>query len=813
MTRLFQDIRFGWRTLGKSPGFTTVAILTLALGIGANSTIFSWINSTLLNPLPGVSDTRGLVTLTRGASYNDIAFSYPDTQDLRGANKSFSGIAAFNALPVSLTGMGKPERVWATQATTNYFDVLGVAPLRGRGFLPAEEQKLGGAPVVVISYGFWQTHFGGRDSAIGQKININHHPFTVVGIAPPLFQGTQTGLRSELWIPLAMEEQVMPYRNLINRRESDWLLLLGRLRPGVEVQPAQEEMTLLLQQIARDFPDSHRRSNTVILDPLWRSPLGANGAARLYLLLPILLAIAGVVLLLACVNVANLLLVRSVARRRELAIRLSLGAGRWRLVRQLLVESMLLAAAGGAAAVLITSWSSGTFARFVPASDLPIALEMPVDRSVILATALLSLLTSVLFGILPALRSARLSPVAVLKEESAGVSGTLNKARLSSALVVGQLSLSLLLLICAGLFLRSFQKTQLFDPGFNADNVLLARFDLFTGGYSDADGAQFQRRLIAKLEALPGVQAVSLATWLPLGFTWSSVLVQPENYVSQPNESMEIGSSLVSPSYFTTMQIPLLAGRDFTPQDTEKEQPVAIVNQAFVDRYWLHQEAIGKKVDVDGKWVLVVGVARNSDYIRLNETPQPFVYLPLFQGYHPSAVIHARVAGDPMRIAPMVDKAVHELAPDLQLYDVAPLQSRVQVASTLSRIAGTLAGAFGTIALILAAIGIYAVIAYTTRQRTREIGIRMAVGAQPGDIRKLVLGQGLRMTIIGLALGLAVSLLLTRFLKALLFGITSTDALTFLSVALLLSLVALAACYIPARRAMRVDPVIALRHE
>ncbi|HKD45257.1 MAG TPA: ABC transporter permease [Candidatus Angelobacter sp.] len=812
MTSLLQDVRYGWRTLGKSPGFTAVAVLTLALGIGANSTIFSWINATLLHPLPGVSDTQGLVTFSRGGSFNDLAFSYPDLQDLRLANKSFSGIAAFGTIPVTLTGVGRPERVWATEVSANYFDVLGLRPYRGSTFLPTDDERHT-APAVVISYGFWQTHFAAEDSAIGQKVSINHHPFTVVGIAPPRFQGTQTGLRSEMWIPLAWGVHGMLLPDLFKMRQSEWLLLMGRLRRGIETPAAQQEMTELLEQIARNFPDSHRQSNVVTLDPLWRSPLGANGAAGLFVLLPMLLAIAGVVLLLACVNVANLLLVRSVARRRELAVRLSLGAGRWRLVRQLLVESLLLAGAGGAVALLITSWSAGTFTRFVPPSDLPIVLTMPLDRSVLLATAAISVVTCLVFGILPALRSARLTPVAVLKEEGTSVSGTLNKARLSSGLVVAQMSLSLLLLICAGLFLRSFEESQRFDPGFNPENVLLARFDLDAAGYSKTEGIQFQRQLLLKLEALPEAKSACMATWLPLGFTWSPVLIKPENYAPQPSESMKVGSSTVSPDYLKTMQIPLLDGREFTLEDTEKEQPVAIVNQAFVDRYWPHQEPIGKKVSIDGKWTSVIGVARNSDYSRLNEPPQPFVYLSLFQNYYSSAAVHVRVSGDPMRFAAMLDKTVQELAPDLALFDLSPLKNRVLLASTLTRIAGTLVGAFGTIALILAAIGIYAVIAYTTRQRTREIGIRMAVGAQQRDIRMLVLGQGMRLTIIGLAFGVAISLLLTRFLKVLLFGIASTDALTYLSVALLLSLVSLAACYIPARRAMQVEPVTALRHE
>ncbi|HLW51808.1 MAG TPA: ABC transporter permease [Candidatus Angelobacter sp.] len=812
MKSLLQDLRYGWRTLSRSPGFSLVAVLTLALGIGANSTIFSWINATLLTPLPGAADTRGLVSLTRGVTFNDFAFSYPDLQDLRKSNKSFSGLMAFNTLPVSLTGLGKPERIWSTEASANYFDVLGVRPIRGRTFLPAEDEKPGGAPVVVISYGFWQAHFGGRESAVGQIININRHPYTIVGIAPPLFQGAQTGLRSELWIPLMMEEQLMQV-DLINNREADWLLLYGRLRPGVDAQAAQEEMTLLMQQIARDYPDSHRRYNGVTLYSLWRTPLGANGAGRLYVLLPMLLALAGVVLLLACANVANLLLVRSVARRRELAIRLSLGAGRWRLIRQLLVESFLLALAGGAAASLITTWSSGTFNRFLPPTNLPVMLNIPVNRTVLVATMLLAVLTSLIFGILPALRSSRLTPIEVLKEESGSSSGTLRKARLSSVLVVAQISLSLLLLICAGLFLRSFQKTQKFNPGFNPDNVLLATFELFPAGYSNADGAQLQRRLVSKLETLPGMQSVSLATWLPLGFTWSSVIAQPEGYVPQEHESMEMGSSTVGPNYLRTMQIPLLAGREFTAQDTDKTQRVVIVNQTFVDRYWRQQNVLGKKVKIYGHPFSVIGVAKDSNYSHLNEAPQPFVYLALFQDYAPTAVIHARVAGDPARFAATIDKAVHELAPDLPLFDVFSLQSRVQSASMLSRIASTLVGAFGTIALILSAVGLYAVIAYTTRQRVREIGIRMAIGAQASDIRGLIMGQGLRLILFGLTAGLAFSLLVTRFLRNLLFGVPSTDLPTFAAVGVLLCVVALAACYIPARRAMKIEPVIALRYQ
>jgi predicted permease len=525
------------------------------------------------------------------------------------------------------------------------------------------------------------------------------------------------------------------------------------------------------------------------------------------------MAIAGVVLLLACANVANLLLVRSIARRREFAIRLSMGARRGRVVRQLLVESLLLALAGGGIAFLIATWTAGTFPEFIPPTNLPVSLDVRVDRTVLLATLAISILTGVIFGILPALRSSSLAPASVLKEDSGTASGGLHKARLAGGLVVTQMSLSLLLLICAGLFMRSFRKAQHFDPGFNPDRVLLASFDLFPAGYSSTDGIEFQRQLLARLEALPGIQSVTLADWAPLGFITDSDTIKAEGYVPQRNESMHIREAAVGPNYFRTMQVPLLAGREFTPRDGENTQPVAVVNQTLADRYWPRQDAMGKRLYVEGKWFAVVGVARTTNYDKLNEAPQPFVFLPLFQDYSHDAIIHARVAGDPLAIAGSIERTVHTLNADLPLFDVAPLTSRLELVTTNQRIAATFVGAFGLLALVLAAVGIYGVVAYTTRQRTHEIGIRMALGADRREVFRLVLGQGLRLTLIGLALGLAVSLVVTRFLRSELFGITTTDPLTFAFVAVLLCVAALAACYIPARRATKVDPMVALRYE
>jgi predicted permease len=814
MRSLLQDIRYAWRTLLNSPGFTFVAVLTLALGIGANSTIFSWINSTLLNPIPGAR-TANMVAVTRAGNVDlEHFFSYPDFLDLRERSHSFRGMMASTIDYVDLTGVGRPEKVWSALVSANYFELLGVSPILGRGFTSDEEKTVGGSPVVVIGYDLWQSHFGGQRSALGATISVNRHPYTIVGVAPAGFQGNQTGLRVQMWIPLVMlRDLVMNAENSVYNRGDQWLLAYARLKPRVSEQQAREELNLLMQQIAQQYPDSHRGVNDVEVLPLWRSRFGAN--YYLYILLPMLLAIAGAVLLLACANVANLMLVRSVSRRREISIRLALGAGRWRLVRQLMVESLMLALVGGGVAVLLTTWSAGGLTRFLPPSSLPLYLQVRPGRAVLLITLAISVITGLIFGILPALRSSRLTPVTVLKEEAGSVTGGLRKARLSNALVVVQLALSLLLLVCAGLFIRTFRAEQKFDVGFNSDRVLLTTYDLFSQGYDREKGREFNRKLLAKLRALPGMESVTFSNWIPLGFIVRSSVIQPEGYTAQPHESMLAAGSNVGPNYFHTMQIPLVAGRDFDDDDTEKSQPVIVVNEAFVKRYWPGQQALGKRVYVDeGRdWYAVVGVARDSSYNDLRETHLPFVYLPVFQAYANGLTIHARSAGDAMAMGSVVEKSIHELDPNLPVFDVGTLRDHIGTVTMSARIAGTSVGIFGLLALVLAAVGIYGVIAYTTRLRTREIGIRMALGAQRMQVLRLVLGQGMWLTVIGVVIGLALSLALTRLLSSLLFGVTPTDLVTFAGVTILLCGVALGACYLPAHRATAVDPMVVLRYE
>src|SRR5258708_2123147 len=508
MNSFLQDVRYSLRLIAKAPGFAAIAILTLALGIGANTTIFSWINAALLNPVPGLTSASEVVSLTLSKpGENPFPFTYPDIEAIRDGQQSFTGIAACGFVQLSLTGNSRPERISGMVASANYFDVLGVRPILGRGFLPAEDEKPGGAPVAVISYRLWQTHFGANPNIVGETIEINQHPYVIVGVTPAVFQGSQTGVRTEIWAPIMMEAQLNSLGDLLHDHHQFWLLAFGRVKPRVVLGQAQEEMTLRLKREAKNYPDEHKGHDSVTVYPLWRNPFGLN--FFLATLLPMLMCIAGLVLLLACVNVSNLMLVR--------------------------------------------------------------------------AALLTAVLTGIIFGILPALRSSGVAPASVLKEDTGKASGGLGKARLASGLVVAQISLSLLLLICAGLFIRSFQSAQQINPGFNPHNVLIASYDLFTAGYSDATGAEFDRQLVAKLEALPGMQSVALTNRVPLAFGGGSTSVKPEGYISQANESMETQSAIIPPNYFQTIHIPIVTVRASTLHNTNSSQHLVIVSEAFVE--------------------------------------------------------------------------------------------------------------------------------------------------------------------------------------------------------------------------------------
>lgn len=809
---LLRDLHYAFRQLRNNPGFTTLAVGTLALGIAANITIFSWINATLFDPIPGIARTSDMITIMRGerSEHPSPPFSYLDYAELRDNTKSFSGLLAYHDDYMSITGSGQPERIYGALTSSNYFEVLGIRPILGRTLLPTLSNERLGVAEAVLGYDLWQNRFAGDPAIVGKTIQINLHPYTIVGVAPRGFHGCKSGLRADLWIPLGMDSAIWR-SNRINERGTYWLNVLGKLKPGVSADQAAGELNVLMQHLVDRYPDEHQGPNRISTDPLWRSPFGAN--VYLYGTLPILLALAAVLLLLACANVANLLLVRSVARRREFAIRLSMGANRWRIVRQMLVENAMIAMAGGALAVVITLWTARTLAYFLPPTSLPIAMNGRVDGIVLLATFLVSILTAAVSGVIPALRASSLSPVAVLKDEALSTSGGLSRSRLTAGLVIAQIALSLILLACAGLFVRSLQNAQNADPGFDPNNVLLTTFDLDPMGYTNAQAIEFDRQLLARVQRLPGVRSATLADFSPLSFTIHSDDLHIQGYVPHLHESMEVDSAKVGPGYLETLRTPLLAGRDFTTQDSASTELVGIVNKALADRYWPGQNAIGKHIQVFGRSYTVVGVAANGKYRRMIYDPAPLFMMPLFQRYDSVQILHVRTNGEPLALASAVDRAIHDLNPDLPLYNVTSLRESMQIGNVFERIAVAFAGSFGLLALLLSAVGIYGVVAYTTRQRTHEIGIRMALGAAQSDVFRQVLGQGGRLALVGLAVGLLVSIVFTRFLRGMLFGVGTNDWLTFALVPLVLLLVTMAACYLPARSAASVEPMQALRTE
>jgi putative ABC transport system permease protein len=810
MAALWNDLRFALRQLRKSPGFALTAILMLALGISVNSTVFSWINATLLHPIPRALRTGELVSVMRGQWNTSPAppLSYPDYRDLRDQNRSFKGILAYHHDWLTLTGEDQTERIYVANTSGNYFDVLGIHPVLGRFFRIDEEAQPGGVPYVVIAYGLWKTHFGGDPAIVGKSIEIAQHRVTVIGVAPEGFIGAMPGIRTDAWLPLAANTD--PGSNAwIQGRGNNWLNVVGRLRPGVSREAATGDLQGLMRQIVDRYPREHMGVNTITLDPMWRSPFGAN--IYLSASLPALLAIAGVVLVLTCANIATLLLVRFVARRRELAIRQSLGAGRIALMRQMMFEGALLAAVAAPLSLLLTMWSSHSFMFFIPPSANPLALNGYVDSNVVAVILLFSIAAGALCGAVPAWRSSRVPAAEVLKEESGSVSAGGHNRRLLSALVVGQIAVSLALLITAGLFLRTLRAASEADPGFEQQHVLTASVGLQIAGYSDSAARAFQHKALDRLRSLPGVQAASITDWLPLEYTRKTADAFPEGYTPRLHESFEVRHADVSPGYFDTLQIPILQGRDFTSADNEKSPPVVIVDETAANHYWPGQNPIGRRLHIWHDWWTVVGIARNTAHQSVMERPETMIYLPFFQVSEPETILQVRNQGDPNVLAPLVVQLVHSLNARLPVFDMNPLTTTTEMATTFPRLQAFFATIFGILGLVLATTGIYGVVAYRTELRTHEIGIRVALGAARTDVLRLVLLQGIKLTAAGLVLGLAFAFLLMHFLRGMLYGVSVTDPVTATVVTAMLALVAVAACYLPARRALHVDPMAAIR--
>src|SRR5271163_216632 len=807
LEQLGRDVRYALRQLRKSPGFAITATAMLAVAICANSTVFSWIDGTMLCPIPGARDTGDLVSLQRGErSFSPTPpFSYLDYRDLREQNHTFAGILAYHHDWITLTGGAQPERAYIANVSANYFDVLGIKPVLGRFFLAEEETRSRAVPNVVLAYSLWKTRYAEDPAIVGKAIEIARHPVTVIGVAPEGVVGAMPGIREDLWVtldPLGTDVWRMTHR------DADWLNVIGRLRPGVSLGTAAQDLDTLMHHIVAAYPDQHLGDNRITLDPMWRSPFGANG--YMAATLPILLAFAAVVLLLTCANVATLTLVRFVSRRRELAIRQSLGANRIQLVRQMVLEGVVLSIVAGAVALVLTSWTSKTFAWFFPANAIPLVLNGNMDHKVVIGIAVFSLLAGMLCGALPAWRSSHAPAIEVLKAESASISGGSRNRKLLSGLVVAQIALSLPLLLCSGLLLRTLRNLAGANPGFEQDHILTASVGLNIAGYSNDEAKLIRRKILDRVSALPGVQVASLTDWIPMTLTHKGVDAYPEGYVPHPHESLQVYHAEVSPRYFESLHIPILEGREFTANDDEKAPRVLIVDQTAARRYWPGQDPLGKRLRVWGRLFTVVGVARNSTHIFVNESPEPMVYMSFFQaGYE--TIVQVKTEGNPLDLAPTVEQAIHGIDSRLPVFDVRSMRESTQMASSFAVIQSTLAGMFALIGLVLAVTGIYGVVAYRTQLRTHEFGIRMALGASRVDVLRLVLVQGLWLAGTGLALGLAFALGLTRLIARLLYGISGNDPVSVVSVVMLLGAMSLLACYLPAHRAMRRNPVTAIR--
>ncbi len=807
LEQLGRDVRYALRQLRKSPGFSITATAMLAVAICANSTVFSWIDGTMLRPIPGAQGTGDLVSLQRGErSFSPTPpFSYLDYRDLREQNHTFAGILAYHHDWITLTGGAQPERAYIANVSANYFDVLSIKPVLGRFFLAEEETRPDS--VVVLGYSLWKTRYAEDPAIVGKSIEIARHPVTVIGVAPEGFVGAMPGIREDLWVtldPLGTDAWRMTHRS----GSAVWLNVIGRLRPGVSRGQAAQDLNTLMHNIVVTYPDDHLGENRITLDPMWRSPFGANG--YMAATLPILLAFAAVVLLLTCANVATLTLVRFVSRRRELAIRQSLGANRSQLVRQMVMEGVVLSIVAGAVALLLTSWTSKTFAWFFPANSNPLILNGSMDHKVVIGIAVSSLLAGMLCGALPAWRSSHAPAVEVLKAESASISGGSRNRKLLSGLVVAQIALSLPLLLCSGLFLRTLRNLAGANPGFEQDHILTASVGLNIAGYSHDEELVIRHKILDRVSALPGVKVATLTDWIPMTLSHKGVDAYPEVYVPHPHESLQVVHAEVSPRYFESLHVPILEGREFTPDDDENAPRVLIVDQTAARRYWPGQDPLGKELRVWGSLFTVVGVVRNSTHTFVNESPEPMVYMSFFQaGYE--TMVQVETEGNPVDLAPAVQNAIHEIDTRLPVFDVRSMRESTQMASSFAVIQSTLAGMFALIGLVLAITGIYGVVAYRTQLRTHEIGVRMALGASRVDVLRLVLLQGLWLTGIGLALGLAFALGLTRMIVRLLYGIGANDPITIVSVVMLLGAMSLAACYLPAHRAMRRNPVTAIR--
>jgi predicted permease len=824
MRTLLQDLRYSLRVLPKNPGFAAVAILSLALGIGANTTIFTVVNAVLLNPLP-VQDASRVVELDTidsktsigAANATKLGMSWPNARDYAEKNTVFSGLSVFSVAGLNLSGQGEPKQINGQLVSANYFHVLGVNSVIGRTFLPGEDQLPGGNNVAVLSYGLWTHQFGSDRSIIGKTLTLNAIPYTVIGVAAPNFKGTFTFLNpEEIWIPLSMYKQVLTgfAADNLNDRRALFVFAVARLKPDVNIAQAEASLKPIASALEKEYPvDNAGRS--VALTPLSNAAVGANNFQQFSLAGGMMMGVVGLVLLIACVNLANLLLAQAAKRDKEMSLRAALGASRTRLLRQMLTESMTLAILGGAAGLLIAYWGRNVLWSFRPPFLQQNSIDLGFDANVLLFTVGISLLTGLLFGLAPAFKASKIDLAESLKAGGRGASIGFLHNRFRSVLIAAEIALALVVLVGAGLFVRSMQQAQRLSPGFESKNLFVFNFDLGAAHYDQNRGEQFIRDAIEQAQAVPGVVRAMVASNAPIGGGFART-VFPEGEPQIPGKhGMLITVDDVSVGFFDTLRIPILAGRVFNDLDQAKTVPVAVVNEAMANHFWPGQDAIGKRFSFFGDPTLIqiIGVTANTTQFAIGETPQSEVYRPITQDYSPQATLQVRTASAPSSVLASVREKVQGLDKNLALTNIFTIGEILDQGLWASRMAAALLSLFGFIALVLAGVGIYGVMAYAVAQRTREVGIRMALGARPLDVMRLVIGQGMLLAGAGIVVGLLAAFGVARLFSSLLYGVSTTDPLTFGIVTLVLALSALAACYSPARRAMRVDPIVALRYE
>jgi putative ABC transport system permease protein len=809
MPHLWQDLRYGARMLLKNPGFTLIAVLMLALGIGANTAIFSVINGVLLKPLPYRAPEQLIRVFESSQRQPTFPMSGGNFQDYRDQNSTLSGLALYTRQDLELSKDDKPEQLSALRITAGFFDLLSIQPLLGREFR-REDELPDNNQVVILSYGLWQRRFGGDPGIVGQAVTLSGQPFTVVGVMPSGMQHVGGDYRSmphgetvDAWWPVALRPQA--------GRGAHFLNAVGRLKPGVSVEQALTDFNVIAQRLAKQFPNTNQGWRIVI------KPLHEEIVGRTRTTLLVLLGAVFFVLLIACVNVANLLLARATAREREIAVRAAVGAGRGRIVGQLLTESLLLAVVGSAAGILLAIWAIDALRALGP-EQLPRLQAVSIDGRILLFTLGLTLLTGVLFGLAPALQAGQINLNELLKEGGrSGASG--RQSRLRDALVIAEVALALVLLAGAGLLMRSFWKLQQVDPGFNPEGILTA--NLFLPGARYGEPPQivaFQQRLLERFAALPGVQAAGLTSDLPWTGYDENAGFNIEGKTFPANDGPSARYHAVSADYFRTVGVPLLAGRFFNAADRVDTLPVVLINRSMAERYWPGEDAVGKRFAFSSQprerdWFTVIGVVGDVKDFPHAPVAVPAFYRSMSQQINRRFIFAVRTGAEPLRLIEAVRNEVRALDKDLPLAEVKTLETIASTAVAGRRFTLWLVGFFAMTAMALAAVGIYSVLSYLVAERTHEIGVRMALGAQLGDVVKLIIRQGMVLVLLGITLGAVVAVVLTRIMKGLLFGVSATDPLTFILVAGLLSSVALLACWIPARRAAKVDPIMALRYE